>query len=180
MTQAAQAYGKTANKTSNPRDLEADLLLQAASQLQNIRDGWESKHTELNAALNNNRKLWTLLVATVTRPENPLPANIRQNVAHIGRYVFKQKTAYAITTSDWSSDVCSSRSRTGIRTAQPRLTPGNIRQKKAAALSAAFLLRAKVDAARLAQAPKPLFYVVDQTGLVHHRRDLHARLQSRL
>lgn len=42
MTQAAQAYGKTANKTSSPRDLEADLLLQAASQLQSIRDGWES------------------------------------------------------------------------------------------------------------------------------------------
>lgn len=90
MTQAAQAYGKTASQTTNPRDLEADLLLQAASQLQSIRDGWESKQSELNAALTNNRKLWSLLVATVTRPENPLPANIRQNVANIGIYVFKQ------------------------------------------------------------------------------------------
>jgi flagellar protein FlaF len=90
MTQAAQAYGKTASQTTSPRDLEADLLLQAASQLQSIRDGWESKQSELNAALTNNRKLWSLLVATVTRPENPLPANIRQNVANIGIYVFKQ------------------------------------------------------------------------------------------
>ena len=90
MTQAAQAYGKTASQTTNPRDLEADLLLQAASQLQSIRDGWETKQSELNAALTNNRKLWSLLVATVTRPENPLPANIRQNVANIGIYVFKQ------------------------------------------------------------------------------------------
>jgi flagellar biosynthesis activator protein FlaF len=90
MTQAAQAYGKTATKTATPRDMEADLLLQAASQLQSIRDGWASKHTELNAALTNNRKLWSLLVATVTRPDNPLPANIRQNVANIGIYVFKQ------------------------------------------------------------------------------------------
>lgn len=93
MTQAAQAYGKTANKTSNPREMEADLLLQAAAQLQSIRDGWEIKQTELNAALNNNRKLWTLLVATVTRPENPLPVNLRQNVANIGLYVFKQTIA---------------------------------------------------------------------------------------
>jgi flagellar protein FlaF len=93
MTQAAQAYGKTANKTSNARELEADLLLQAAAQLQSIRDGWDSKHPELNAALNNNRKLWTLLVATVTRPENPLPVNLRQNVANIGLYVFKQTIA---------------------------------------------------------------------------------------
>ncbi len=93
MTQAAQAYGKTASQTTNPRHLEADLLLQAASQLQSIRDGWESKQSELNAALTNNRKLWSLLVATVTRPENPLPANIRQNVANIGIYVFKQTLA---------------------------------------------------------------------------------------
>ncbi len=90
MTQAAQAYGKTASQTTNPRDLEANLLLQAAAQLQSIRDGWDSKQSELNAALTNNRKLWSLLVATVTRPENPLPASIRQNVANIGIYVFKQ------------------------------------------------------------------------------------------
>ena len=93
MTQAAQAYGKTASKTASPRDLEADLLLQAAAQLQSIRDGWATKHTELNAALTNNRKLWSLLVATVTRPDNPLPAAIRQNVANIGIYVFKQTVA---------------------------------------------------------------------------------------
>ncbi len=35
-------------------------------------------------------------MATVTRPENPLPANIRQNVANIGIYVFKQ-TLTAVT-----------------------------------------------------------------------------------
>lgn len=90
MTQAAQAYGKVATKISSPRELEADLLLQAASQLQTIRDGWEAKSSELNAALLNNRKLWSLLVSSVTRPENPLPANIRQNVANIGIFVFKQ------------------------------------------------------------------------------------------
>lgn len=90
MTQAAQAYGRTASKISSPRDLEASLLLQAAAQLQRILDDWAAKRTELNAALTNNRKLWSLLMATVTRPENPLPANIRQNVANIGIFVMKQ------------------------------------------------------------------------------------------
>jgi flagellar protein FlaF len=93
MTQAAQAYGKTAAKTASPRDLEADLLLQAAYQLQTISDSWATKQSELNAALTNNRKLWSLLVATVTRADNPLPAQIRQNVANIGIYVFKQTVA---------------------------------------------------------------------------------------
>lgn len=90
MTQAAQAYGKIANKIASPRELEADLLLSAASQLQMVRDGWETKKSQLNAALDHNRKLWALLVTTVTRPENPLPADIRQNVANIGIFVLKQ------------------------------------------------------------------------------------------
>lgn len=90
MTQAAQAYRKVATRISSPREIEAGLLLQAASQMQTIRDNWEANRSELNAALTNNRKLWSLLVATVTRPENPLPASVRQNVANIGIFVFKQ------------------------------------------------------------------------------------------
>jgi flagellar protein FlaF len=90
MTQAAQAYGKIANEVARPRELEANLLLAAASQLQIVRDGWETKKSLLNAALDHNRKLWSLLVTTVTRPDNPLPADVRQNVANIGIFVFKQ------------------------------------------------------------------------------------------
>ena len=70
--------------------MEADKLLFAASQLQAIRDGWETRHSELNAALLNNRKLWSILATSVTRPENPLPADMRQNVANIGIFVLKQ------------------------------------------------------------------------------------------
>ncbi len=90
MTQAAHAYGKVANQISSPREMEADKLLFAASQLQAIRDSWDSKRSELNAALLNNRKLWSVLVTSVTRPENPLPANVRQNVANLGIFVLKQ------------------------------------------------------------------------------------------
>ena len=90
MTQAAQAYGKVANQIASPREMEADKLLFAASQLQAIRDGWEAKRSELNGALLNNRKLWSVLLASVTRPENPLPAELRQNVANIGIFVIKQ------------------------------------------------------------------------------------------
>lgn len=90
MTQAAQAYGKVANQISSPREMEADKLLYAASQLQTISDNWETKQPQLNDALLNNRKLWTVLLSSVTRPENPLPTNLRQNVANIGIFVLKQ------------------------------------------------------------------------------------------
>ena len=51
MHHAAQTYGAIAKKTANPRELEADLLLTAAARLQAIRDSWDSKRTELDAAV---------------------------------------------------------------------------------------------------------------------------------
>ncbi len=90
MQHAAQTYGKIAKKSANPRELEADLLLTAAAKLQTIRDDWDGKTGELDAALRYNRRLWSIFVTSATTPENPLPAPIRQNVANIGIFVFRQ------------------------------------------------------------------------------------------
>jgi len=70
MRQATRAYGAIANKTANPRELEADLLLSAAARLQAIRDGWNDKNPELDGALLFNRKLWSIFVTSATSPEN--------------------------------------------------------------------------------------------------------------
>ena len=51
------AHGAVAKQTANPRELEADLLLNAAARLQAIHDRWDAKHPELDAALVYNRKL---------------------------------------------------------------------------------------------------------------------------
>ena len=93
MTQAAQAYGAVARKVATPRETEADKLLFAAQQLAGVRDAWDSKKMELPAALLNNRKLWSVLIADVTSPDNPLPQELRQNVANIGIFVMKQTVA---------------------------------------------------------------------------------------
>ncbi len=90
MHEAAKAYGLTAITTASPRELEADLLLSAAARLQAIHDGWENGHSELDEALLYNRKLWTIFITSVTSAENPLPAAVRQNVANLGLFVFKQ------------------------------------------------------------------------------------------
>ena len=90
MQQAAQTYDAIAKKTGNPRELEADLLLSAAAKLQTIRDGWDSRRPELDAALHFNRRLWSIFVTSATSAENELPVPIRQNVANLGLFVFKQ------------------------------------------------------------------------------------------
>ncbi len=90
MQQAAQAYGAVARQIANPRDLESSLLLKAASKLQAIHDNWDDQRPNLYDALLYNRKLWTIFLASVTTGENPLPVEIRQNVANLGVFVMSQ------------------------------------------------------------------------------------------
>lgn len=93
MRQATRAYGAIATQTANPRELEADLLLNAAARLQTIRDGWDNKNADLDAALLFNRRLWSIFVAAATTPESPLPISLRQNVTNLGIFVFQQTLA---------------------------------------------------------------------------------------
>jgi flagellar protein FlaF len=93
MHPAAQAYGKIAKQTVSPRELEADLLLDAAARLQAVRDAFEEKREHLEPALANNRRLWSILIASATNPDNPLPKAVRQNVANLGIFVFNTTIA---------------------------------------------------------------------------------------
>jgi flagellar biosynthesis activator protein FlaF len=93
MHSAAQAYGKVARQVATSRELEANLLLKAAAQLQALCSGWNERQGELHEALLFNRKLWTIFLTSVTSEGNSLPAEVRQNVANIGLFVMKQTLA---------------------------------------------------------------------------------------
>ena len=88
MHYAANAYSKVAQATQSPRELEAHVLMKAATRFQAIRDDWDNRAKDLDEALTYNRKIWTVLVSSVTRPENPLPQPIKQNVANLGLFIF--------------------------------------------------------------------------------------------
>jgi flagellar protein FlaF len=90
MHYAANAYSKVAQATQSPRELEAHILLKAATRFQAIRDDWDGRSKDLDEALTYNRKLWTVLVSSVTRPENPLPVAVKQNVVNLGLFVFNR------------------------------------------------------------------------------------------
>ncbi len=87
---ATKAYGQVAQQTASPRELEVQLLLRAASRLQAVHDDWERDRAALDQALHFNRKLWTIFLTSVTNKDNPLPAEIRQNVANLGLFVMNQ------------------------------------------------------------------------------------------
>lgn len=90
MRSAAQTYKNVARQTSNPRELEATLLLQAAARLQSVHDSWDQNKSQLDDALLYNRKLWSVFLSEMTDANNPMPKDVRQNVANIGLFVMNQ------------------------------------------------------------------------------------------
>lgn len=92
MHHGAAAYASTAKvtATASPRELEASLLLKAAAKIQSVKDQWPQKSAELGPALAYNRKLWTILSTSATRPENPLPLAIKNNIANLGLFIFQR------------------------------------------------------------------------------------------
>ena len=95
MNAGARTYKTVARQIASPREMEADLLLGAASRLQTIRDCWDGNKQHLGAALLHNRKLWTIFLTDVTGGSSPLPVEIRQNVANLGVFVINHTLAIA-------------------------------------------------------------------------------------
>jgi flagellar biosynthesis repressor protein FlbT len=87
MNYASKAYAKTAKETASPRQLEANLLLKAAAQLQAVYETWQEKPIGLDEALLYNRRLWTVFMDAVLNDSNKLPVAIRQNIANLGMFV---------------------------------------------------------------------------------------------
>ncbi len=98
MQQVANAYARVQQSTQSPRELESSILLKAGQKLQAVKDGWPESERDLDGALTYNRKLWTILVTSVTREDNPLPREIKQNIVNLGLFIFKHSFALMIDT----------------------------------------------------------------------------------
>jgi flagellar protein FlaF len=81
MSHAAQAYARTSQTTAAPREIEAQALLKAARQLQDVQSNWTGPDKNMHNALLFNRRLWSIFMSA---------AEIRQNIANIGVFVMKQ------------------------------------------------------------------------------------------
>src|SRR6266581_7471398 len=90
MSNAAQAYARTSHTTSSPREIEAQALLKAARQLQEVQTNWAGPDRAMHNALLFNRRLWSIFMSAVETNENPQPLEIRQEIANIGVFVMKQ------------------------------------------------------------------------------------------
>jgi flagellar biosynthesis activator protein FlaF len=87
---ASQIYAKSAIETADRRELEANLLLRAAAQLQLVKDRWSQSPAGLQEALLYNRRLWLIFIDAVSSDQNGLPSSVRQNILNIGGFVLAE------------------------------------------------------------------------------------------
>ncbi len=90
MSQALNAYQRTAKQGVSGRELEATLLMQSAAQLQRAQTTIPDSRVEIEQALEYNRRLWTILATSVIAEDNPIPMEIKQNVVNLTAYVMKR------------------------------------------------------------------------------------------
>jgi flagellar biosynthesis activator protein FlaF len=90
MSNAAQAYARTSTTTASPREIEAQALLKAARQLQEVQANWNGPDKAMQNALLFNRRLWSIFMSAAQANDNPQPLEVRQNITNIGVFVMKQ------------------------------------------------------------------------------------------
>ncbi len=86
---AVKSYQSVDKETMSGRETEARVLTQAALQLIDCQKKWETPHRNslLDAALKYNQKIWSIFQVEVSKPDNPLPAQIKKNILHLSRFI---------------------------------------------------------------------------------------------
>jgi flagellar biosynthesis activator protein FlaF len=90
MSNAANAYARTAQQSSSPRDIEAQTLLMAARKLVEVQTDCNSADKRFHAALLFNRRLWTIFMTAAENNDNPQPPEIRRNIINIAMFVMQR------------------------------------------------------------------------------------------
>jgi flagellar biosynthesis activator protein FlaF len=90
MSNAANAYARTAQQSSSPRDIEAQTLLMAARKLVEVQQDCNKADKRFQAALLFNRRLWTIFMTAAESNDNPQPPEIRQNIRNIAMFVLQR------------------------------------------------------------------------------------------
>ncbi len=93
MSQPAQHYANSARAGMSPRESEASALVKAAARLQLAAEREVPGNAAFEAALTHNRKLWTVILSSVSRPESELPPELRGAVLTLANFVLNHTIA---------------------------------------------------------------------------------------
>jgi flagellar biosynthesis activator protein FlaF len=89
---ALKTYESVSKSTISGREVEASVLTKAALKLKECQAGWSApdREAKLDSALKFNQRVWTILQAEISKPENPLPEKLKIDLLRLGGYIDKR------------------------------------------------------------------------------------------
>ena len=81
---AMMAYENPAQPIRTPRATEYEVFARVTRRLKQADA--RSDFVELASAIHDNRRLWSILAADVSLPENPLPAPLRARLFYLAEF----------------------------------------------------------------------------------------------
>lgn len=87
-----QAYQEVDKAGMSGREVEAYALTKAAMALRDCQQKWDSPDRDqmLDHALKLNGRVWSIFQAELTRADNQMPQQIKQNILKLGAYIDKR------------------------------------------------------------------------------------------
>ena len=82
-----KAYQRAATQADNPRELEYRAFGQVTAGLMRLKESAPSATTVIAEALDANRRLWNVLSADCSTPENQLPPPLRAQIISLALWV---------------------------------------------------------------------------------------------
>lgn len=84
-----EAYRAALKTTMSGREIEASVLTKAALMLRNCQENWDSENhdTKLDEALKFNQLIWSIFQSELTKVDNPLPKNLKEDILSLGVFI---------------------------------------------------------------------------------------------
>ena len=88
----SQAYKSASKATMSGRDIEAEILSQAALKLKACQDDWDTslKELKLDEALKHNQMIWSVFQGDLMAEDNPLPQKLKEDMLSLSAFIDKR------------------------------------------------------------------------------------------
>jgi flagellar biosynthesis activator protein FlaF len=87
-----EAYRTVQKTTMSGRELEASVLTKGALLLQQCQNAWDDhdRDARLADAVKYNQTIWSLFQCELSKPENPLPKKLREDILSLSLFIDKR------------------------------------------------------------------------------------------
>lgn len=91
-TAQLEAYRTVQKTTMSGREIEAEVLTKAAHMLQHCLNNWGTadRDSRLDEALKFNQMIWSIFQSELSKPDNPLPKKLREDILSLSLFIDRQ------------------------------------------------------------------------------------------